>query len=288
MSILIDKNIKTIIQGITGQQASFHVKRSIDYGTNVIAGVSPNKGGKKHLGIPVFNTVQEAKKETKANSSVLYVPAKFVKTAMFEAIEAELELVVCITDSVPVKDMLEIKAALKGSKTKLIGPNTPGIIAPEHSVRLGIFPTNIVKPGNVGIVSRSSTLTYDAIIETNRANMGQTTVIGLGDDLLIGEDFIKIIKKFHEDKATKKIVLIGQMGGFFEEEAAEYYASIKNKKPMIAYVAGTTIPHGTQMGYVGDFIAGAKSVEQKEDALRKSGMIVASKISQIHTELLKL
>ncbi len=288
MSILINKDIKTIIQGITGQQASFHVKRSIDYGTQIVGGVSPNKGGKKHLGVPVYNTVSEAKKETGANASVLYVPAKFVKSAIIEAIEAEIELAVCITDSVPTKDMLEVKAALKGSKTKLIGPNTPGIIAPAHNLRLGIFPTNILKAGNVGIISRSSTLTYDAIIETNRANMGQTTVVGLGDDTLIGEDFISIIKNLHEDKATKNIVMIGQMGGFFEEEAAEYYASIKNKKPIIAYIAGTTVPQGTEMGYVGDLIAGSKSVSQKEEALKKAGIIVVEKVNQIHTELKKL
>ncbi|MFI3241854.1 MAG: succinate--CoA ligase subunit alpha [Alphaproteobacteria bacterium] len=288
MSILVDSNTKVMIQGITGQQASFHVKASQEYGTNIVAGVSLSKVGKKHLGVPVFSSVKEAKDKTGANASVLYVPAKYIKSAMIEAIEAEIDVAVCITDGIPVKDMLEIKSALKGSKTKLIGPNTPGLISPQNKVRMGIYSASIVKKGNVGIVSRSSTLTYEAILETNRAKMGQSTVIGLGDDVLIGQDFVDVIKRFHEDKQTKFIVMIGQLGGFFEEEGAKYYATIKNKKPIIAYVAGNTIPEGSQMGYIGDLIAGSQDVKTKEDVLKKSGIIVVEKINQIHQELLKL
>ena len=196
MSILIDSSTRAICQGITGTQATFHVRRSLDYGTKFVGGVTPGKGGSMHLGLPVFNTVKEAVAETKANASVMYVPAQFVKSAVIEAAEAELDLVVCIADSVPLKDMLEINSVLKGSKTKLIGPNTPGIITPGQA-RLGIFPENIHSAGNIGVVSRSSTLTYEAVIEISRAGMGQTTVVGLGDDMLIGIDFVDVIQYDH-------------------------------------------------------------------------------------------
>ena len=206
MSILVDENTKVVCQGITGTQATFHIKRSLDYGTNVVCGVTPGKGGTTHLNLPVFNNVKEAKLETGANASVMYVPAPYVKNAIREAAEAELDLVVCIADSVPIKDMLEVKSILKGSKTKLVGPNTPGIITPGEA-RLGIFPENIHNKGNIGIISRSSTMTYEAVIETNRANLGQSTVIGLGDDMIIGVDFVDIIKAFHEDEDTKAMVM---------------------------------------------------------------------------------
>ena len=266
MSILINRDTKVICQGITGTQATFHVRRSLDYGTQVVAGVTPGKGGETHLGLPVFNTVKEAKKATGANASVMYVPAPYVKSAIKEAIDAKLDLTVCIADGVPIKDMLEIKEMLRHSKTKLIGPNTPGIITPGQA-RMGIFPENIHQAGNIGIVSRSSTLTYEAVLETNRAGMGQSTVIGLGDDMLIGIDFIDAIERFNKDDETKAIV----------------------KKPMIAFVAGNAIPFGHKMGYAGDIITnGYVSVQDKKDALSDAGVIVVDKINDIHKELQKL
>lgn len=287
MSIFIDKNTKVLCQGITGTQASFHIQRSLDYGTKVVAGVTPGKGGSFHLNLPVFDTVKEAVKETGATASVMYVPAKAVKSAVREAIEAELDLVVSIADSVPLKDMLEIKSMLKGSKTKLIGPNTPGIITPEEA-RLGIFPENIHNKGKIGVVSRSSTLTYEAVLETKRAGMGQSTVIGLGDDVLIGIDFIDALKEFHEDKDTTTIVMVGQLGGAFEEAAAEWYKSLENKKPVIAFVAGNAIPFGHKMGYAGDIITdGYISVLDKKDALISAGITVVNHINDIHVELAK-
>lgn len=289
MSILVNKNTRVVCQGITGTQATFHIKRSLDYGTHVVSGVTPDKGGEMHLGVPVFNTVQEAVKETAANASVMFVPAPAVKSAMKEAIEAELDLIVCITAGVPLKDMLEIKAMLKGSKTKLIGPNTPGIITPSEA-RLGIFPENIHHKGKIGIVSRSSTLTYEAVIETNRANnLGQSTVIGLGDDMMIGIDFIDVIEDFQKDEETKAIVLLGRLGGTFEEDAAEYYKQQNYKKPIIAYVAGDALPFGHKMGYAGDVITqGPISAQDKKDAFAKAGIKVVNSINEIHQELLKI
>lgn len=288
MAILVDQHTKVLCQGITGTQATFHIRRSLDYGTNVVAGVTPGKGGNEHLGLPVFNTVKEAVVATKANASVMYVPARSVKEAVIEAAEAELDLVVCISDNVPLRDMMEIKSVLKGSNTKLIGPNTPGIITPGVA-RLGIFPENIHKQGRIGVVSRSSTLTYEAVIETQKAGLGQSTVIGLGDDMMIGIDFVDTMKAFMQDDNTDAVVLIGQLGGSFEEEAARYYQSLKHKKPVIAFVAGNAVPLGHKMGYAGDIITkGHISVYDKTEAMRASGMIVVNRISQIHEELQKL
>ena len=288
MSVFVNKNTKVLIQGITGTQASFHGKKSLDYGTQVVAGVTPGKGGIKHLGLPVFNTIQEAVKETGANASVMFVPAKQVVAAVKEGAEAELDLLVCIADNVPTKDMLEVKSILKGSKTKLIGPNTPGIITPGEA-RLGIFPENIHHKGRIGIVSRSSTLTYEAVIETTRAKEGQSTVIGLGDDMIIGLDFVESLKAFHEDNETKAIVMIGQMRGLYEEAGADYYKNIKNKKPVIGFVAGNTMPMGQNMGYVGEVMAkGNITVQDKINAMRQAGMIVVDNINDIHNELIKV
>ena len=287
MAILVDKHTKVLCQGITGTQATFHIRRSLDYGTNVVAGITPGKGGNEHLGLPVFNTVQEAVSATQANASVMYVPARSVKDAVIEATEAELDLIVCISDSVPLRDMMEIKSVLKGTKTKLIGPNTPGIITPGVA-RLGIFPENIHNQGRIGVVSRSSTLTYEAVIETKKAGLGQSTVIGLGDDMMIGIDFVDTLKAFMQDESTDAVVLIGQLGGSFEEEAAHYYQSLKNKKPIIGFVAGNAVPLGHKMGYAGDIITkGHISVQDKKDAMSASGMIVVNRISQIHEELQK-
>lgn len=290
MSILVNKDTKVIIQGITGTQASFHVKRSLDYGTKIVGGVTPGKGGTTHLDLPVFDTVKAAVKETKANASVMFVPARFVKDAVKEAVEGELDLAVCISDSVPIKDMLEIKAMLNGSKTRLIGPNTPGIITPGEA-RLGIFPENIHNPGRIGIVSRSSTLTYEAVIETNRAGLGQSTVIGLGDDMLIGIDFVDVLEKFMFDDKTDAVVMIGQLGGIFEEVGAKYYKNLnlKYKKPVIGFVAGNAVPFGHKMGYAGDIITkGHVTAQDKKDAMNDAGMIVVNNINSIHLELQKL
>ncbi|MGN0913614.1 MAG: succinate--CoA ligase subunit alpha [Alphaproteobacteria bacterium] len=290
MSILVNKNTKVIVQGITGTQASFHVKRSLDYGTQIVGGVTPGKGGTTHLDLPVFDTVKEAVAETGANASVMFVPARFVKEAVKEAVEGELDLAVCIADGVPIKDMLEIKSMLKGSKTKLIGPNTPGIITPGEA-RLGIFPENIHRQGRIGVVSRSSTLTYEAVIEINRAGLGQSTVVGLGDDILIGMDFVETLEQFMADKDTDAVVMIGQLGGTFEEVGAGYYKNLcdKNKKPVIGFVAGNAVPFGHKMGYAGDIIAkGHVTAQDKMDAMTDAGMIVVNNINAIHTELQKL
>ncbi len=288
MSILINQHTKVLCQGITGTQATFHIRRSLDYGTNVVAGVTPGKGGNEHLGLPVFNTVKEAVAATGANASVMYVPARSVKEAVIEAAEAELDLVVCIADSVPLRDMMEIKSILKGCHTKLIGPNTPGIITPGIA-RLGIFPENIHTQGRIGIVSRSSTLTYEAVIETKKAGLGQSTVIGLGDDMMIGIDFVDTLKAFMNDDDTDIVVLIGQLGGSFEEEAAYYYQSLERKKPIISFVAGDAVPLGHKMGYAGDIITqGYVSVQDKKEAMSNAGMIVVNRIGQIHEELQNL
>lgn len=288
MSIFVNKQTKVLCQGITGTQATFHIRRSLDYGTQVVGGVTPGKGGEMHLGLPVFNTVKEAKKETGANASVMYVPAPYVKSAVKEAVEAELDLVVCIADGVPVKDMLEINHMLAGSKTKLIGPNTPGIITPGEA-RLGIFPENIHTPGCIGIVSRSSTLTYEAVIETVEAGFGQSTVLGLGDDMLIGVDFVEALKRFHEDEATKAVIVLGRLGGTFEEAGAEFYKSLAHKKPVIGFVAGNAIPFGHKMGYAGDVITkGYISTQDKKDIMQDAGMTIVDNINDISIELAKL
>ena len=264
MSILVNKETRVLIQGITGTQASFHVKRSMDYGTQVVAGVTPGKGGTFHLDVPVFDTVKEAVKETGANASV------------------------CIADGLPIKDMLEIKAMLRGSRTRLIGPNTPGIITPGEA-RLGIFPENIHTPGRVGVISRSSTLTYEAVLETKRAGMGQSTVIGLGDDMLVGTGFEELLDLFHQDEKTDVIVMIGQMGGTFEEIGADFYKNLQHKKPVIGFVAGNAVPFGHKMGYAGDIITnGHITVQDKKEAMAAAGMIVVDNINDIHKELAKL
>ena len=287
MSILVGKHTKVMCQGMTGTQASFHIRRSLDYGTKVVCGVTPGKGGMKHLDLPIFDTVKEAVKETGATASVMYVPARSVKRAIIESAEAELDLVVCIADGVPIKDMLEVKNVLKGSKTKLIGPNTPGIITPGEA-RLGTFPENIHKKGKIGIVSRSSTLTYEAVIETNLAKLGQSTVIGLGEDMIIGVDFEDILESFMNDNATKAVVMIGQLGGIFEEQAAKFYKLLKVKKPVIGFIAGNAVPFG-RMGYAGDIITkGHITVQDKKDVMADAGIIIADRVKDISIELQKL
>ncbi len=288
MAILADKNTRVLVQGITGTQASFHVKKSIDYGTNIVAGTSPKFNGTEHLGVPVFHKVCDVKKEMDIDASILFVPARALKNAVREAVEAEIGLAISIADGVPLHDMLEIKAMLKGSNTILIGPNTPGLITAEQA-RLGIFPENIFHKGNIGIISRASTLTYEAVIETNRAGFGQSTVIGLGDDALIGSDYCEFVRRFNDDEQTKAIILIGKSDSMYEQIVAEYYSSLQHKKPIIAFVAGEALPFGHHMGYAGDIVTyGRITVQDKKKIMREAGMIVVDNLSQISHTLQEL
>ena len=288
MSVLANKNTRVLVQGITGIQASFHVKRSMDNGTNVVAGTSPQFSEKEHLGVPVFATVQEAVKNMPIDASVLFVPARAVKQAVREAVEAKIKLIVSIAQGVPVHDMLEIKAMLNGSETLMIGPNTPGLITPDEA-RLGIFPENIHHKGNVGIISRASTLTYEGVIETNLAGLGQSTVIGLGDDMIVGTDYCPLLTHFMEDDETKAIVLIGKADNVYEQMAAEHYAAMTHKKPVIAFVAGETLTYSAPMGYAADIIThGLSSIQDKKKFMKQSGMTVVEQMSQIHTALAEL
>lgn len=288
MSILADKNTHVLVQGITGTQASFHVKRSIDYGTNIVAGTSPRFEGNEHLGVPVFHNIAEAIQNTNIDAAMMFVPATALKNAVKEVVEAEIPLAVSIADNVPMHDMLEIKAMLNGSTTTLIGPDTPGLITPQEA-RLGIFPENIHHKGRIGIVSRASTLTYEAVIETNLANLGQSTVVGIGDDMIVGTDYRQIIELFQEDSNTDAIILIGKSDGMYEQLAAEYYDSLPNKKPVIAFIAGESLPFEHSMGYAGDIITGGKiTVQDKKRLLRDAGMIVVDCLDQIHQILQKL
>lgn len=288
MSVLANKNTRVLVQGITGIQASFHVKRSMDNGTNVVAGTSPQFSEKEHLGVPVFATVQEVVKNMPIDASVLFVPARAVKQAVREAVEAKIKLIVSIAQGVPVHDMLEIKAMLNGSETLMIGPNTPGLITPDEA-RLGIFPENIHHKGNVGIISRASTLTYEGVIETNLAGLGQSTVIGLGDDMIVGTDYCPLLTHFMKDDETKAIVLIGKADNVYEQMAAEHYAAMTHKKPVIAFVAGETLTYSAPMGYAADIIThGLSSIQDKKKFMKQSGMTVVEQMSQIHTALAEL
>lgn len=288
MTFLVDKNTKILIQGITGTQASFHVRRSLEYGSNIVCGVTPGKGGGEHLGVPVFNTVAEAVQKTHPKVSVLFVPSKGVKAAVEEAIKAGIKLLVCVTANVPVHDMLAINKILREYNAKMIGPNTPGLIVPNQT-RLGIFPENIHQSGHIGIVSRSSTLTYEAVLEVNNAGLGQSAVVGLGDDQVIGLNFVDALKLFHQDKNTSAIVMIGEMGGSFEEEGADWYKNYSPKKPIICYIAGDDTTFSKTMGYANDIITqGHTTLKQKKEKLRKSGIVVVDKINQIHQELKRL
>lgn len=288
MSILADKNTRIIVQGITGTQASFHAKKSIEYGTKIVAGTSLHYQGGEHLGIPVFKNIIDAKKEMIIDASLMFVPAQALKGAVKEAVEAEVGLIVAIASGVPVHDMLEIKAMLKGSKTLMVGPNTPGLITPDEA-RLGIFPENLHKKGSIGVISRSSTLTYEAVIETNLAGLGQSTVIGLGDDMVVGTDYCEIIKRFMEDDETKALVMLGKIDSLYEQIAAEYYVSLSNKKPIIALIVGESMPYNHVMGYAGDIIThGRITVADKKKMLQKNGIIVVDSLNQIHSELSNL
>ena len=288
MSVLVNKKLKILVQGITGAQASFHVQRALKYGTNIVAGVAPNKKETSYLGLPLFGTVQEAKEKTGANASIVFVPAKYAKSAIIEAIKAELELVVVITSGIPVRDMMEIKHELLNSSTTLIGPNTPGIITPDEAY-MGIFPDNIHKSGNIGIVSRSSTLTYEVVLEINKIGFGESTVVGLGDDFIIGTSFVEIIKKFNSDKNTKAIILIGGIGGNYETEAADFYAKLTQKKTSIALILDDSTPLSDNKGLAPEIICrGITSSIDKKRILQNAGMIVVDNINALKDELLKL